>query len=173
VTLPDVYIRPAGRTDLAVIQDALVCAINWSPARPALARGEVLGRTDIAHYVAGWPRPGDVGVVVEVRSEPAGAAWLRQLPPDDPGHGFVAEGVPELSIGVYAGHRSRGLGRRLLRALLSEASAAGVERVSLSVERANRARHLYLSEGFCVVGGDESSDTMLLALAGSGARAAC
>lgn len=58
----------------------------------------------------------------------------------------------------------RGLGRGLLRALLATAAERGMSRVSLSVERANRARELYLDQGFRVVGGTDDADTMLVEL---------
>ena len=107
---------------------------------------------------------GDLGVVADHLPGPAiGAAWLRYLSADDPGYGFVADDVPELGIGVHPEYRGRGVGRRLLRALLAAAQQRGIARVSLSVERANPARGLYLAEGFRVVGGDHDADTMLAA----------
>jgi len=143
--------------------DALLWAVNWSPGREALSRESALARPDVAHYVAGWPAPGDMGLVAEAGG-PIGAAWLRCFPASDPGYGFVAEDVPELSIGVRPESRGQGVGRSLVRALLAAAAGRGVARVSLSVERANRARQLYLAEGFRVVGGDDGADTLLVDL---------
>ena len=77
-----------------------------------------------------------------------GAAWLRFLPAADPGYGFVAPDVPELTIGVARDWRGRGVGRALLRALAGQARSAGIRRISLSVERKNFAQKLYLSEGY-------------------------
>ena len=76
---------------------------------------------------------------------------MRQLTADDPGYGYVADGVPELGIAVLAGWRRRGVGRALIRALVADARIRGVRAVSLSVERANHAAHLYADEGFSVV----------------------
>jgi ribosomal protein S18 acetylase RimI-like enzyme len=166
VNRPEIVFRPAGQGDRAAVEDALVWAVNWSPDREPLARDVVLNHAAFVHYVAGWLAPGDLGVVAVAGAPddggPVGAAWLRCLPADDPGYGFVAEDVPELSVGVHPEHRGRGIGRRLLRALLAAARERGTARVSLSVERANRARDLYLGEGFRVVGGDGTSDTMLI-----------
>lgn len=86
-----------------------------------------------------------------------GAAWLRTFPADDPGFGFVAADVPELAIGVLPAWRGRGIGTRLLRAVV-----AGAARVSLSVERANPAVRLYVREGFVAVDVGENSMTMVL-----------
>jgi ribosomal protein S18 acetylase RimI-like enzyme len=164
VNVPPVIVRPADPTDLAAVEDAVVWAFNWSPDRPALDRNVVLSRPDVAHYVVGWPAAGELGVVAEVAGQPVGAAWLRFLPADDPGYGFVADGVPELSIGVHPDHRGRGIGRSLLRTLLAAAARLGIAQVSLSVEHANWARNLYSSEGFAVVGGAAGADTMLAVL---------
>lgn len=116
-------------------------------------------------YVDRWPRPGEFGVVAEDEAgRPIGAAWARLLGADRPGYGYVADGVPELSIGVEPGHRGQGVGRALLVALLEAARAAGHDRISLSVEPENRAALLYKSLGFEVVGRNGGSDTMLLRL---------
>ncbi|MEP7026745.1 MAG: GNAT family N-acetyltransferase [Actinomycetota bacterium] len=94
--------------------------------------------------------------------ERIGAAWLRFLPADDPGYGFVAPDIPELTIGVAAPWRGRGAGRALLQAIAARAWSAGIQQISLSVERKNFAQRLYLSEGYQIVdSSDQQSDTML------------
>ena len=159
-------IRPARAGDAGFLTDMLLAATNWSPQWPERSRSEVLASPKTAHYVAGWPREGDLGVIAEADGQPAGASWLRFLPESDPGYGFVAADVPELTIGVTAAWRGRGLGRALLRAVTEQARAAGISRISLSVERKNFARKLYESEGFRVVdSSDAQSDTMVRDLA--------
>ena len=143
----------------------LVEAVNWSPEWKPKSRRRVLSDLRTTHYVAGWPRETDLGVIAEAGSEPAGAAWVRFFPADDPAYGFVGPDVPELTIGVAAAWRGRGVGRTLLRAIAASAAEAGIGRISLSVERKNFARGLYLSEGFAVVdASDPQSDTMVKSL---------
>jgi hypothetical protein len=78
----------------------------------------------------------------------------------------VAQDVPELTVGVAARWRGCGAGRALLRAIAEQARSAGIGRISLSVERKNFARNLYLSEGYEVVdNSDAQSDTMVKDLA--------
>ena len=60
--------------------------------------------------------------------------------------------------------RGQGVGRALLRAVADTARQAGVDRISLSVERANPAVSLYRSEGYVVLASGEHSDTMVLDL---------
>jgi GNAT superfamily N-acetyltransferase len=156
-----VTIRAAVRGDSEFLADMLVEATNWSP-RYQRSRQRIVSSPPTAHYIAGWPWPGELGVIAEAAGQPAGAAWLRFFPASDPGYGFVAADVPELTIGVAAPWRGRGVGRALMRALADRARAAGVAQISLSVERRNFARALYLSEGYRVVdSSDAQSDTMI------------
>lgn len=155
-------IRPAVAADAGFLGDMLAEAVNWSTEWRPKSRQHILSAPATAHYVAGWPRDTDLGVVAEVDGQPVGAAWIRFLPEADPGYGFVAPDVPELTIGVSAAWRGRGVGRALLRAVAGQARARGIGRISLSVERKNHAQRLYLSEGYRVVdSSDAQSDTML------------
>ena len=154
-------LRVAGPDDGAFLSDMLVEAVNWSPERN-LSRDQILAAPELVHYVAGWPRRGDLGVVAEAGGLPVGAAWLRFFPADDPGYGFVSAEVPELSIGVAAPWRGRGIGRALLRAVANRARSAGIGQMSLSVERRNYAHSLYLAEGYKIVDpGSAHADTMI------------
>ncbi len=160
-------IRPATAADAPFLADMLMEAVNWSPEWPARSRRRVLSDPRTAHYVAGWPREGDLGVVAEAGGTPVGASWLRFFTADDPGYGYAGPDVPELTIGVAAAWRGRGVGRALLRALAAAAAGAGISQVSLSVERKNFARRLYAAEGFTVTdASDPQSDTMMKTLPG-------
>src|SRR3712207_6314607 len=135
-------IRPAGAEDASFLTEMLIEAVNWRPGRH-LNRQQILSSPNLAHYVTEWPREEDHGVIAETSAIPIGAAWLRLMPAHDPGYGFVAPDVPELSIAVLAPWRGHGVGRALLRALVVQARALGTARISLSVERANPAKALY------------------------------
>jgi GNAT superfamily N-acetyltransferase len=156
-------IRRAGPADADFLADMLVEAANWRPEGKR-SRAGTLADPLIGHYIDGWPRPGDLGLVAELGGTPAGAAWLRFFPASGPAFGFVAPDVPELVIGLRAECRGRGAGRALLRALAEAARAASIRQISLSAGRENCAHALYLSEGYRIVGGDDDSDTMVLDL---------
>ncbi|MFI6151262.1 GNAT family N-acetyltransferase [Kitasatospora sp. NPDC051170] len=163
----DYALRPATADDAEFLADMLTAAVNWDPAREAVSRDQVLADPRTAHYVEGWPRRGDLGVTaVAPGGRPIGAAWLRSFGADDPGYGFVAEDVPELSLGVVLAWRGKGVGRALLREAVRRAADGGFARICLSVERANRARLLYLGEGFVTVASGPDSDTMVLSVPG-------
>ena len=155
-------IRPATSGDGAFMADMLVEAVNWSAQWQKQSRRRVLSTHRTAHYISGWPRDTDLGVIAEADGERIGAAWLRFHPASDPGYGFVAAEVPDLTIGVAELWRGRGVGRALLRAIAEQALSAGMRQISLSVERTNFAQKLYLSEGYQIVdSSDRNSDTMV------------
>lgn len=157
-------VRSATPDDGQFLAEMVVEAANWRPA-PARPRVTVLADPNYAHYLSGWQRPADRGVVAtDASGEPIGAAWYRLFPANAPAHGFVSVGVPELIIGVRHIWRAQGVGRALLRELVGEARRAGHSRLALSVEQGNFAAALYRSEGFDVVSGAGVRETMVLNL---------
>jgi ribosomal protein S18 acetylase RimI-like enzyme len=153
-------IRRATDDDAAFLGSMLAVAADWRPGTPRRTVAEVMAVPDLAHYVSGWLRPGDAGFVAE-DGGPVGAAWWRFLPAEDPGFGFVDATIPEVAIGVAAGHRGRGTGALLLGALVRQAGREGLPGLSLSVETDNPAVGLYRRFGFQVVGGPPGSLTMV------------
>jgi ribosomal protein S18 acetylase RimI-like enzyme len=157
-----VIVRAATAADLPFLQAMLYEAATWRPeSQPPLET--VLGDPHAARYLSGWGRSGDAGVVAE-EERPVGAAWFRLLPADEPGYGFVADDVPEVTIGVAPAARGRGIGSQLLEELVEVARAGGHRAISLSVEPDNPARRLYERTGFVRVADDGGAWTMLLEL---------
>ena len=135
-------------------------AAVWRPDKPTPTGAEVLADPRYAMYLAGWPRPGDFGLVAE-QDGLLGAAWYRTYTKADHGHGFIAEEVPELSIAIIASRRREGIGRRLLLDLIDASVAQGYAAISLSVREHNPARRLYESTGFVLSGRLGTSWTMI------------
>lgn len=173
---PRIGVRELAPTDGDFLVDMVVEAVNWDGEHHT--RRGVLGSPRLARYAVGWGRPGDLGLVaVDLEGPrglqvPVGAAWLRYFASKEPGYGFVAPGVPEVSLAIVPGYRRRGIGRALLIALLARARAQGTGHVSLSVSRANPALALYQALGFSPVpdapGTSAESVTLLLDLASVG-----
>lgn len=156
-------IRAATDADAGFMAEMLQEAVNWLPERN-LTMAQIFDDPELAHYVSGWMRPGDLGVVAVDDSSRLGAAWLREFTSTDPGFGHIDDSTPELTIGVIRARRGQGIGRALLRALLDRARTRQIPAISLSVERANRAQSLYLAEGFKIVASHEDSDTLITRL---------
>ena len=162
----DCRIRPGTREDLDLLRAMLLAAVYWRPGSAPASPLRTLERPELAKLLAGWGRPGDTAAVADTPDgRTLGAAWYRFWTDEDHSYGFVDSRTPEVAIGVRPGMRGRGVGTRLLRALIREARASGVTRLSLSVERDNPALSLYRRLGFVVVGEVDAADTMLLELA--------
>src|SRR5690606_20404347 len=89
-----------------------------------------------AHYLRAYP--GADLAIVELAGAPVGRLYVHRR----------ADELRLLDVTLLPEHRGRGIGTRLVRALLDEARARGVA-VSCDVEHDNhRARALYLGLGF-------------------------
>ena len=157
-------IREAADGDGDFLLEMLIEASNWG-GQPRVTRAAVETDPHLWSYVSGWPREHDFGAVaLDAGATPVGAAWARIFSGQDPGYGYVADDVPEISMAVDRQWRGRGVGRRLLQTLIAVAQQRGWRALSLSVEDGNRARKLYLAAGFTTVGRSGTSDTMVLDL---------
>ena len=148
----EVTTRPLTGDDRELLRTATLANLNWT-GEERFGLRDVDERPDLRHYTEFRPDRGDLGLVAERDGRTVGVVWLLFLDAHDPGYGFLADGVPELSIWVAPGSRGQGMGGALLRAALDEARRRGTERVSLSVEAGNPAVHLYRRRGLRPVPG--------------------
>ncbi len=160
--------RPAAPGDVDLLTRMLWVAFNWR--NEAVSAQHWPDPNAAAKYVDGFGRHGDAGVVAAVAGEGVGAAWYRLLPADDPGYGFVAADIPEVTLGVASQARGRGIGTALMQRLLDMAVADRIAALSLSVEPDNAAVRLYLALGFKRVGGSGGSLTLLRTIEPAGNR---
>ena len=154
--------RAATPADEPFLREMLWLAYNWRDQ--SVAADHWPDPDGPRRYVEGFGRAGDGGVIAEEDGVLAGAAWYRLLPESDAGYGYVADDVPELTIGVAAPFRGRGVAGELLERLKAMAAADGLRGLSLSVEPDNHARRLYERAGFEPAGGSGGSVTLLAAL---------
>ncbi|MBN1370890.1 MAG: GNAT family N-acetyltransferase [Anaerolineaceae bacterium] len=157
-------LRPIAASDQDFLWEMLYQAVYVPPGSPAPPR-EIIRQPELAHYVQDWPQPGDLGFIAAeaTTGKPLGAAWLRLFSAESPGYGFVAEGIPELSVAVLPECRGQGVGTALLEGLLA-AARGQYAAVSLSVSAGNPAAKLYRRLGFAVYEQTGDSLTMVLKL---------
>lgn len=159
----DVQIRSAttGEADARFLREMLYAAAAWRPDQPSPPFEDVVANPRIAIYVKGWGRAGDCGLIAEADGERLlGAAWYRLFGENEHSYGFIDGAVPEITIGVRADARGRGVGTTLLQGLIERARDAGFPAVSLSVEEDNPALRLYKRLGFVPIGRVENAWTM-------------
>ncbi|MCH8612152.1 GNAT family N-acetyltransferase [Arsenicicoccus dermatophilus] len=155
--------RDATADDEELLEVATWVCASWLRVRHT--REEIREIPELAHlFVDFGRRRGDVGVVAQDDHETVGVAWARRFSGTEPGYGYVADDIPELSMCVFEPHRRQGVGRELLLRLVDRLRAEGTQGVSLSVEDGNGAAELYEQLGFRAVGRCGEADTMLLDL---------
>jgi GNAT superfamily N-acetyltransferase len=157
-------IRDATAADHPFLKKMWHTAAFWQPDVFVMSEADALAVPEIARYIEGWGRAGDVAVIAEIEGEPAGAAWYRTFTAAEPGYGFVDESVPELAIAVERDARRRGVATLLMAALIDRARDAGVSSLSLSVNAGNPSREIYLRAGFVDIREEDGSYVMALAL---------
>lgn len=153
---PGFELRSAGADDGDLVRRIVGLASHW---RTLDVPHELSGEVD--KYHVGWGRPGDVGVFAFRGIEFVGGATARRFGPADGAYGYIDDAFPELTIGVEAGFRRRGLAVLLLAALKAKVIEKGHGGISLSVEPDNGARHLYARMGFDLVE-DRGHDLLML-----------
>jgi GNAT superfamily N-acetyltransferase len=153
-----------GADDVDAVQLALYLALAWNNPPDIPDPATVMAHPEVVIYHRGWGRTGDIGVKAVADERTVGAAFARLFTEESHGYGYVDAQTPELGVGVVAGYRGHGLGRRLLEAIADQAQAEGILRLSLSVNNPNPAKRLYQSLGYTTVGDDGDSSVMVLDL---------
>ena len=108
-------------------------------------------------YVDGFgSRRGDCCLCAEENRRVIGAVWTRIIP----GYGHVDDDAPEFAISLLPDARGRGVGTRLMRAMLAELPKRGFARATLAVQKDNYALKMYQSVGFTIIGENDEEFIM-------------
>lgn len=131
------------------------------PAGSVAPPRQIVNSPELSRYVRQWGQENDFGLkaVSTDDQQPVGAVWLRLMTGENRGYGYIDNLTPELSIAVFAEHRGKGVGTRLLNKLF-ESIAGKHKSISLSVSDDNPAKGLYQRLGFVTVSREGTSLTM-------------
>jgi GNAT superfamily N-acetyltransferase len=152
--IAEIEIRRGDRKDLPFMRSLLGFAYNWH-----LARFDT--EVSISRYLDGWGREGDTAYLATEAGHPIGAGWYRLFDDDLHGYGYVDDETPELTVVVVPTRQGKGIGPRLLTALLERARFDGHPGVSVSVQRGHRDVENYLDAGFEQVAEEGETLTLL------------
>lgn len=153
-------IRDIKHSELAFLKEMLYQAIFVPEGEPPLTK-EIIEHPDLAKYIEGFGRDGDLCLVAKLNGKLVGAALARLFSEQDKGYGFVDSQTPELSMAVLEGYRNIGIGSKLLTGVLNELKNKGYRKASLSVDKSNSALNLYLKFGFKILSSTATSVTMI------------
>ncbi len=95
-------------------------------------------------------------IVAEDDGRVIGAVWTRIM--KDYGH--VDDETPSFAISLYKDYRGRGIGTRLMKAMLALLKEKGYKKASLAVQKANYAVRMYEKVGFMTV--DENDEEYIM-----------
>ena len=144
VAAPRTHLRPVGDSDdrflrrvYASVREDELARVPWDEAeREAFLRQQFDAQD--AYYREHYD--GASFDVIEVNGEPAGRLYVARWEDE----------IRIMDIALLPEHRGAGVGTRLVRELLAEGARSG-KRVSIHVEKQNRALRLYERLGFATV----------------------
>ncbi len=156
-----INIRPANQTDETFLWQMIFEAAHLAEEGHTSVQAAI-DRPDLAHYVQGWGRSSDIGIlaVESTHNQPIGAAWARLLLSDEKGYAYIDDHTPELAIGILPDYRGMGVGKAMLAQLLTIAKAS-YPAISLSTRATNlRAVRLYEQLGFKKIAGSDVANSV-------------
>ena len=125
-------VRPLREEEYGLLKDFLYDAIFVPEGADPPSR-DVVDDPALSIYYEGFgTQRSDRALCAEIGGRIVGVVWCRATA----GFGQVAGGIPELAMSVKAPFRNRGIGKRLLQAMLEALKKEDFARVSLSVQKA-------------------------------------
>ena len=157
-------IRPATKADEPFLREMLFETLLAEDDADLMTQ-EMMEEPTLARYVIDWGSDeNDMGFIAEdVTGKKIGAVWSRLLVEENKGYGFVDNKTPELAIALTGKCRGKGIGRALMKTLIS-AAGKKYPALCLSVAPKNPAKKLYESLGFKTVEIRDDHPVMVLDL---------
>lgn len=137
------YIREMKPEEYPMLEEFLYQAIFQEKQARPLPRA-VVRQPELEVYIKDFGQKDDLCFCAEVGGKIVGAAWARVIT----GYGSVDAATPELAVSLYPDFRGQGIGTAMMEKILNALEEKGYQKVSLSVQKANRAAAWYQRLGF-------------------------
>ena len=152
----DVMIRKLSAEEHALLKDFLYEAI-FIPEGVAAPPRDIVERPELRIYYDDFGTgPADHCLVAEADGRVVGAVWTRIMHD----YGYVDDETPSFAISLLPEYRGRGIGTRLMRAMLSLLKEHSFRQASLAVQKANYAVRMYKHVGFETI--DENAEEYIM-----------
>ena len=153
----NIMIREIKRNEIYFLSEALYLALYVPEGQPPFPKS-ILDNPDISKYIDHWGAlPNEIALVAVINNKLIGAIWGRAFSSSKPGYGFIDENTPEISMAVKEKFRNQGIGSKLLDEISKMYFSKGIKSISLSVDKRNRAKSLYIRKGF-IIAKDKGAD---------------
>ncbi len=155
----DYRIREIRENEYCILSEFLYEAI-FIPEGTEKPPKAIIEQPEIQVYIADFGKSDDWCLVAEVKEKIVGAVWVRIM--NDYGH--IDDETPSLAISLFEEYRHLGLGKELMKKMLQFLKDKGYKQISLSVQKANYAVHMYRKVGFQVLKENEEEYIMVCRL---------
>ena len=154
-------IREIKHKETDFLKEMLYLALYVPEGQPPFPKS-ILDNPDISKYIDNWGTlPNDLALVAVFNDELIGAIWGRTFSKSNAGFGFIDENTPEICMAVKEKFRNRGIGTKLIDEISKIYFSKGIKSISLSVDKQNKAKLLYIKKGFFVVEIDKDKDFIM------------
>lgn len=146
----EILIRKFEASEIDFLQEMFYESIFVTVGEKGLPKS-IIHKPDLKKYTYDWGGKNDIGFVAEKDGKRIGIIWSRLFNAENQGYGYIDDETPEVGIAVKAEYQNRGIGSELFKTFFIEAIDRAYKKISLSVDKRNRAVRLYKREGFKIV----------------------
>lgn len=150
-------IRELQTNESGVLKDFLYEAI-FLPEGTEPPERSIVELPELRIYYEGFGEgKADFCMVAEDDGRIVGTVWTRLMKD----YGYVDDETPSFAISLYREYRGKGIGTKLMLAMLEKLQENGFKRASLAVQKANYAVRMYEKVGFRTVSENEEEYIMV------------
>ncbi len=152
----NLIIREITKNEYKLLEDFLYEAI-FIPKGAEKPEKEIIRNEELQVYVKDFGTDrNDNCLVAEYDNKIVGACWTRIM--NDYGH--IDNDTPSFAISLYEEYRGKGIGTKLMKAMLKLLKDKGYKKASLSVQKNNYAVKMYKNVGFKII--DENKEEYIM-----------
>jgi ribosomal protein S18 acetylase RimI-like enzyme len=153
-------IREIKHKEIDFLREALYLTLYVPEGQPPFPKS-ILDHPDLSKYIDNWGTiSNDLALIAVLKEELIGAIWGRTFSSHKAGFGFVDENTHEISMAVKEKFRNQGIGSKLIDEISKIYFSKGFKSISLSVEKRNRAKSLYVRKEF-IIAEDKGADVTM------------
>ena len=153
----NLIIREITKNEYKLLEDFLYEAI-FIPKGAEKPEKEIIRNEELQVYIKDFGTDrNDNCLVAEYDNKIVGACWTRIM--NDYGH--IDNDTPSFAISLYEEYRGKGIGTKLMKAMLKLLKDKGYKKASLAVQKNNYAVKMYKNVEFKII--DENKEEYIMA----------